>query len=130
MSNWIKKLFLVVFVLTLTFGLSACQTKPEEGNQVTVTVELYDQTLLVSKEFKVNENVSAEAVLEQHLTPTFEVYSWGKMLLTLTYQTHKLTPGPQEFIAFYVNGVSSMVGVSEYYVKADDILAFKLESWS
>ena len=52
MSNWIKKLFLVVFVLTLTFGLSACQTKPEEGNQVTVTVELYDQTLLVSKEFK------------------------------------------------------------------------------
>lgn len=130
MSNWIKKILVVVFMLTLTFGLAACQAKPEEGNQVNVTVELYNQTLLVSKTFKVNENVSAEAVLDTHLTATYEVYSWGKMLLTLTYQTHKLTPGAQEFIAFYVNGVSSMVGVSDYYVKADDILAFKLESWS
>ncbi|MCU0105686.1 DUF4430 domain-containing protein [Acholeplasma vituli] len=130
MSNWIKKVLLVVFVLTLTFGLSACQTKPEEGDQVTVTVELYNQTLLVSKEFKVNENVSAEAVLEEYLTATYETFSFGKMLKTLTYQTHQLIPGDQEFIAFYVNGESSMVGVTEYYVKANDVLSFKLESWS
>lgn len=130
MSNWFKKILLVVFLLTLSFGLAACQVKPEEGDKVLVTVELYNQNLLVSKEFKVNENVTAEAVLVEHLEPTFETYTWGKMLLSLTYQTFTLQPGDQEFIAFYVNGVSSMVGVSEYYVKANDVLAFKLESWS
>lgn len=130
MSNWFKKIFLVVFLLTLSFGLAACQVKPEEGDQVLVTVELYDETLLISKQFKVNENVSAEALLEEHLEATYETYSWGKMLLTLTYQTYSLQPGEQEFISFYVNGESSMVGVSEYFVKENDVLAFKLESWS
>jgi len=130
MSNWFKKVFLIVFLLTLSFGLVACQVKPEEGDKVLVTIELYDEVLLVSKQFKVNENVSAEAALNEHLVATYEVYSWGKMLLTLTYQTYKLEPAGQEFIAFYVNGVSSMVGVSDYYVKDNDVLGFKLESWS
>ena len=90
MSNWFKKVFFIVFLLTLSFGLAACQVKPEEGDKVLVTIELYDEVLLVSKQFKVNENVSAEAALNEHLVATYEVYSWGKMLLTLTYQTYKL----------------------------------------
>lgn len=130
MSNWFKKIFLVVFLLTLSFGLAACEVNPEEGDKVLVTVELYDDALLVSKQFKVNENVSAEAVLEEHLVATYETFSFGKMLLTLTYQTYSLQPGDQEFISFYVNGESSMVGVSDYFVKENDVLAFKLESWS
>lgn len=125
-----KKIFLVVFLLTLSFGLAACQTTPEQGDKVLITVELYDDALLVSKQLKVNENASAEAALDEYFEATYEVYTWGKMLLTLSYQTYKLEPGDQEFIAFYVNGESSMVGVSDYFVKDNDILAFKLESWS
>ncbi|PKK87462.1 MAG: hypothetical protein CVV63_00915 [Tenericutes bacterium HGW-Tenericutes-8] len=130
MSKVLKRISVLLLTLLVVVGLMGCQQTPEKGDEISVTVELFDGTLLYEGTFEIALNSSAEDLLVEYLEPTFETYSFGKMLTALSYQTYSLTPEGQEYISFYVNGESSMVGVSDYLVQADDVLAFKLESWS
>ncbi|MDY0211043.1 MAG: DUF4430 domain-containing protein [Acholeplasma sp.] len=133
MSN-IKKLSLVLVLLGLFFGVSACQAKPDKGDLVSVSVSLYNDTLLYKGDFEIEENSSAYELLVEFFEGTYSEYVMeGEtvyMLDTLKYQTYDLVPQSQEFIAFYVNGESSMKGISQYYIQDNDSIEFRIESWS
>lgn len=130
MSRLVKTMGVLILTLGLFFGLIGCQTTPDQGDNVEITIALYDEVKLIEETFEVKENTSVYDVLEAYFDATYTMYGEDYFLETLTYQSYVLEPVGQQYISFYVNDQSSMVGISDYFVKAEDVIAFKLESWS
>lgn len=128
-----KKLWLVMVVLGLFFGLSACKTKPNKGDLVTVNVAMYQESKIFEGTFEISENSSVYELLVEFFDGNYsEFVMEGEtvyMLNTLKYKTYALEPADKQYIAFYVNGTSSMKGISQYYIQENDLIEFKLESY-
>lgn len=129
MTKFLKRLSVLLLTLSIVVGLAGCKTTPDKGDLVDVKVELYNVDMLYEGTFEIDLNSSVYDLLEKHFVATYQTFDFGKMLSTVAYKTHKLAPEGNSFIAFYVNGESSMVGISDYFVKENDVIAFKLESW-
>ena len=128
MSKMIKSMSLVILILMMSFGLVACQ-RPEKGDKIEVTVALYQGDKVFEDKYLIEENSSVYELLELYFEGTYTSYGEDKFVNTLKINTVELIPVGQQFIAFYVNGESSMVGVSSYYLKDNDLIELKLESW-
>lgn len=126
-----KRLFAFVMLFFSLFLLGACKA-PEKGDFVNVTVILNDGTNEVStKTHKIEENSSAFELLEKYYTLEYDESEFGVFVNQITIGKVTITGSTesQTFISFIVNGESSMVGVSGYYVQDNDVLTFKVEGW-
>lgn len=126
-----KRLFMIVALVFSLFVLGACKT-PEKGDFVNVTVILHDGEKEVSnKQHKIAENSSAFELLDEFYELEYDESEFGVFVNTITIGTITVAGSneSQTFLAFIVNGESSMVGVSGYFVKDNDVLTFKVTGW-
>ncbi len=126
-----KKLLAFVALFFSLFLLSACKA-PEKGDFVNVTVVLNDGESEVSRKVhKIAENSSAFELLDEFYKLKYTESEFGVFLSEIQLGKIVIVGATenQTFIAFYVNGESSMVGVSSYYVESGDVLTFTVEGW-
>lgn len=126
-----KRLFMIMALVFSLFVLGACKT-PEKGDFVNVTVILHDgEKEVSSKQHKIAENSSAFELLDEFYELEYDESEFGVFVNTITIGTITVAGSneSQTFLAFIVNGESSMVGVSSYFVKDNDVLTFKVTGW-
>lgn len=131
MSKFLRKVLTIVLVVGALFLIASCKNKPAKGDLVSVTVKLEKSEGVVhEKTYEVKEKTSAFELMKENYTLTYTESEYGAFVTAIKVAEVELKPvEANEFIAFYVNGESSMVGVSSYYIVADDILLFKIETF-
>lgn len=126
------KKVLSVFVLAFLLVLVGCVKQPAQGDLVEVTVILASQTEdLSTKKHQVKEGTSAFDLLKAEYEIEFTESEYGAFMNMIKLGEARIegSEANQIFIAFIVNGKSSMVGVSSYYIVADDVLKFQETGW-
>ncbi len=132
MSRFKKILSVLVlaFLIIVTVG---CDKKPEKGELVSVTVVIASKDEeLSNKTHEVAEYTSAFELLQEYYTITFTRSSYGPFLNTIKVANKIIGEDSDNYyIAFYVNGEYSLVGIGSYYIVANDTLKFVEEeiSW-
>lgn len=127
MSKFKKVLSVLVlaFILVLSVG---CEKKPEKGDLVNVTVILASQTEdLSTKKHQIKEGSSAFELIKAEYEVEYTESEFGAFVTMIKLGEIRVQSSDTNkiYVEFIVNGESSQVGVSSYFIKADDILKFK-----
>ncbi len=126
-----KRLFMIMALVFSLFILGGCKA-PDKGDFVSVRVILHDGDKEVSnKVHEIAENSSAFELLDEFYELLYDESSFGIFLNKVTIGSIMIEGSNenQTFLAFYVNDVSSVVGVNDYYIKSDDVIMLKVEGW-
>ncbi|HEY8435586.1 MAG TPA: DUF4430 domain-containing protein [Haloplasmataceae bacterium] len=136
MNKKIMSLLMVLFV----FVLAACNgpsdetsmstSEPVSTKQAKIELVLGFQVVTEIVDVK-DETRTLFDVLQDRFDITYKSYDFGPMLESISTKEGRFTIEAPEgsFIAFYVNGEPSMVGVNEIYVKKDHTYRLALEWW-
>lgn len=123
MNKKIMSLLMVLFV----FVLAACNG-PSKQAKIELVLGFQVVTEIVDVK---DETRTLFDVLQDRFDITYKSYDFGPMLESISTKEGRFTIEAPEgsFIAFYVNGEPSMVGVNEIYVKKDHTYRLALEWW-
>jgi hypothetical protein len=130
MKKYTKYLFLASLILLVAAGCNKTTTPADEAtinaNQnVNVNSNSNQNTTQQSTiTYQGEEGKSALQILkEKYQTQTKEFTGMGEFVQSI----NGVVPDSSHFWAFYVNGVSSQVGASQYQTKATDNIEWKLD---
>lgn len=141
-----KKKIMSLLMVILVFGLVACNTHQKETlstdesvessepmvseEQATIELAVGFQTVTEAIEVK-EETQTLFDVLTEAFDITYESYDFGPMLRSIGTKDGGFTiePPTGSFIAIYIDGEPSMVGVHEIYVQKGQTYRLTLEWW-
>lgn len=129
-----KKYIIIVGFLILLFGTAFVQYKNSLPKTVEVTVPtiLSHQTVIIDGVKKTNlKQIKKSSTALQLLTLTHKIVTKGEKENTfVTSIDGRIASGDKrEFWAFYVNGKQAAVGAGSYFMKNNDTIEWKIETY-
>lgn len=121
-----KKIVVLLMILFLSFG--CLQTSQPEEQQITFTIKGFDSNneLVFEKQLQTEDSIKAfDALKENNVMMEYEQYSFGVLITRI----EAMVPQIGEYIALYVNGDYSNVGVSDLELNDGDVLEFRVEKF-
>lgn len=129
-----KKNVLVLIFLIIFFGTAFIQYKnsiPEKKTIITSIISVKQIITIDSKKNQSNMRVKVGSNALQLLISTHKVISKGEKenAFITTIDGRVASMVDKEFWSFYVNGKQAQVGAGSYFVKNNDTIEWKIETY-